>query len=106
MKRDHPSAEWLAEQIADAIAPEIGQQPCPRQVGQLAKAVLDRLSRRCGGAYIYIPSAIATRQAAIRADFNGRNAAEIAARHGVSERWVRQLTKQASSEPKIVNDCP
>ena len=54
MKRDHPSAEWLAEQIADAIAPEIG----PRKVGQLAQAVLDRLSRRCGGAYIYIPSAI------------------------------------------------
>ena len=61
MKRDTPSAEWLAEQIADAIAPEIGPQPVPRDVSQLARAVLDRLSRRCGGAYIYIPSAIAAR---------------------------------------------
>ena len=97
MKRDHPSAEWLAEQIADAIAPEIGQQPCPRQVGQLARAVLDRLSLRCGGSYIYIPSAIATRQAAIRADFNGRNAAEVAAKHGVSTRWVRRLTSKTGA---------
>lgn len=94
MKRDTPSAEWLAEQIADAIAPEIGQQPCPRQ---LARAVLDRLSLRCGGSYIYIPSAIATRQAAIRADFNGRNAAAVAAKHGVSTRWVRRLTSKTGA---------
>lgn len=100
MKRDHPSAEWLAEQIADAIAPEIGPQPCPRQVGQLAKAVLDRLSSRCGGSYIYIPAAIATRQAAIRSAFNGRNTAEIAAQHGVSERWVRQLTRSGQQGKK------
>lgn len=100
MKRDTPSAEWLAEQIADAIAPEIGQQPMPRDVSQLARAVLDRLSRRCGGAYIYIPSAIAARQDAIRADFNGRNAAAVAQKHGVSERWVRKLACPPQKKPR------
>lgn len=92
MKRDAPTAEWLAEQIADAIAPELAQQRGHRPSSELAQAVLDRLARSCGGAYIYIPSAIAARQAAIRADFNGRNTAEVAKKHGVSPRWVRQLT--------------
>lgn len=90
MRRDAPSAEWLTEHIAAAIAPEIGAE-LP-QVGRLASAVLDGLRARFGGAYLYIPSQKSGRQAVIMAEFNGRNVAELAEKHGVSERWVRRLT--------------
>jgi len=53
---------------------------------------LSRLRERCGGRYIYIASASRLRQAAIVAEFNGRNIAELAEKHGVSQRWVRRLT--------------
>lgn len=90
MKNQPASAEWLAEQIASCLSGEIpvGQE----QIARLSRRIVNRLQDRMGGAYVYIPSAIAARQAAIRSEFNGRNARQIADQHGVSLRTVYRLT--------------
>lgn len=90
VNRQEASMEWLSEQIADVVRPEFGGSVERSQ--SLAQAVLKRLRERCGGRHIYIASAAKLRQEAIVAEFNGRNVAELAQKHGVSEQWVYRLT--------------
>ena len=90
MKRQTASCDWLSEQIAESLAEEMG--PEHPHISRLAQSVLDRLRRRLGGAYVYIPSAIDARQMEIRAQFNGRNAPEVASANGVTVRTVYRLT--------------
>jgi Mor family transcriptional regulator len=63
--------------------------------GALAEALLDRLRVSLGGERLYLPKRDqqrrAGRDAAIRAQFNGRNIGELARKHGVSARWVRKI---------------
>lgn len=89
MKRQTASCEWLSEQIAESLAEEIGTEH--PQISRIAQSVLGRLRRRLGGAYVYIPSAIDARQMEIRAQFNGRNAPEVASANGVTVRTVYRL---------------
>ena len=94
VNRREESLEWLCEQIADVVRPEFGGSAERSQ--SLAQAVMKRLRERCGGRHIYIASAVKLRHEAIVSEFNGRNIAELAQKHGVSERWVYRLT----SKPK------
>lgn len=64
---------------------------------EFAAALMDRLRLRLGGERLYIPRASASdrkrRDAAIRDEFNGRNTAELAERHGVSERRIYAILR-------------
>lgn len=65
----------------------------------MVSALLDRLTLRLGAAPLYLPRTDPRkrqqRNAAIRAAFNGRNAAELARQHGISLRRVQQIVGKA-----------
>lgn len=73
---------------------------------EFAAALMDRLRLRLGGERLYIPRITATdrkrRDAAIRTEFNGRNTAELAERHGVSERRIYAILRGARNTPACV----
>lgn len=86
------------EDEARAVAASFGV-PTPND---LAAALLDRLRVNLGGERIYVPQrdrrTRASRDAAIRAEFTGNNHADLARRHQISIRQVRNVLRRA--EPK------
>jgi Mor family transcriptional regulator len=57
-----------------------------------------------GGESLYIPKperiAAAARNRAIRAQFNGRNYRELAARHNLTVTWVREILAEGRKDKK------
>lgn len=98
MTHTDPDADLLTriDREARAVARAFGVAA----PGDLADALLDRIRHSAGGRVHYLrngPSAEsrAARDTAIRAAFNGRNQADLAAQHGLSERRVRQILSSA-----------
>lgn len=90
--------EWLREDIAAALAADPAIDHARAQ--HLALQVLARLSAVYGTARLYIPSPRAGRHARIRAEFNGRNADELAAAHGVARSTIYRIVGKESARQK------
>ena len=62
---------------------------------EMAAALIDRVRGSIGGARVYLPKRdvlrSVERDAAIRAEFNGRNTGALAHKYGLSTRWVRRI---------------
>lgn len=73
----------------------------------IAAAIVNGLAARRGGDVLYVPtcrrqpSQIAERNAAIRAEFNGRNRKELCAKYGISKPRLYQIVND-KSPAKIV----
>lgn len=94
----HPSAAPADQPILHHI--ELEAAAVARAFGvadakALAAALVDRLCLNLGGEAHYLPKLSRLerqrRNAAIRAAFDGRNLPELAKKHGISERRVRQI---------------
>lgn len=89
---DKISAAELLHEITAIVREEIGYED--PFAGQIAEAITRGLCRRRPGERIYIPAAgNMGRDARIRAEFNGRNLAEVMARFGVSKATVYRAAK-------------
>jgi len=89
MGRAPVTAEWLQEDIAEALSAEPGIDA--DRARHLARQVLARLTIVYGTDRLYIPSPRAARHARIRAEFNGRNADDLAAVHGVARSTIYRI---------------
>ena len=86
----------------------------PEELRQIAEVIgvekLLELSERLGGDRIHIPRperlAVAARNRAIRAAFNGANYRELARRHGLTVRWIRAIVagEDARERPETPED--
>jgi Mor family transcriptional regulator len=81
----------IIEQEAAAVAHCFGVQAA----GDLAATLIDRITQRLAGQYLYFARERASARRArcdeIRAAFTGCNSAELARRFGVSVRYVRKI---------------
>jgi len=93
--------DWLKE-----IAAEMTLESLPAAYQELAHVVgIDgalRLSSYLGGMAIYYPKLDALiqrlRDDRIRAEFNGSNHRELARKYDLTERWIREIVQQKSSD--------
>lgn len=92
--KNEDAAVALLYEMTTIVREEIGMNEL--FAAQIAEAITRGLRRRLGGEYHYIPAPDKTeRDAAIRAQFNGRNLEEVARCHGVSRRQAyRIVTKR------------
>jgi len=97
----HPFADNILihlEEEARAVALAFGVPTA----NALAAALIDRVRGSVGGARVYLPKRDARRRverdAAIRAQFNGRNTDELARQHGIHVRTVRRIVGQKNSD--------
>lgn len=73
----------------------------------IAEAIVNGLAARRGGDVLYVPTCsrkprqLADRNAAIRAEFNGRNRKELCAKYGISKPRLYQIVNE-KSPAKIV----
>ena len=86
----------LAEVIFIGLSNSAVAQVCtPHVVAEAAMAVLVQASHVMGGRAYYIGKMenlrVARMKRAIRANFNGRNHAQLAREHGITEMRVRQI---------------
>jgi Mor family transcriptional regulator len=58
---------------------------------ELARGIVADLRKELGGQSFYVSKAYDQRNAEIKSAFNGRNADELAARHGISKSRVLQI---------------
>lgn len=87
--------EDLVSIVADEITVAAGYLGVPpRAASDLARQVADRIRLRIGGSDLRYVAKVdrRARRDAILAEFSGRNHAELAVKHKVTERWVRIIT--------------
>lgn len=73
-------------------------------INRLAAALVDGLRSRLGGADVYIPAPDkSARNAAIRAEFNGRNMQEICRRYDVKPSTVYRIVGALASAERVQN---
>lgn len=96
--RHHPDdarVQWHAE-LTEICRAEIGMNEAFASLH--AAAILRGLSARYGGAEVYIPAEDKTeRNAAIRAEFNGRNAHDLIRKYGISRAWLYKIVGDRKS---------
>lgn len=63
------------------------------QAAALAALVCTRTTNAFGGSSVYIPARPRIDPAELRAEFTGRNYAELARRHGCTTRHIRNLLR-------------
>jgi Mor family transcriptional regulator len=90
-KPEISTLEWMEEEISHAMRETLGHTD---GVQKMARDVLRRMAGRMGGTYVYIPRPTAFRRNDIRADFNGRNANQVADRYEVSVRTVQRIGRR------------
>lgn len=95
-----PTAPLAELQAIDIIAIEARQAAASLGIAcahDLTQSLVQRIIKRLGGQKIYIPSNAAQearqRARAIRTSFNGANIDQLARRHGISPRQVRNILK-------------
>jgi Mor family transcriptional regulator len=68
------------------------------RVEDLTEALVSRVVQRLGGVQVYVPSRRSMERERvaqeIRDCFDGRNIRELAAKYGLSVRWVRQILEE------------
>jgi len=62
--------------------------------GLIAKQAVAWLQRHAGSQRLWIASVRSSLHDSIRAEFNGRNVCDLAARYGVHERTVRRIVSK------------
>lgn len=83
--------------VQATIREATGSEPSQAQICSLVEHVMAELAERYAGEQVRVyvpmltPKARGDRSRQIRADYNGRNTRELAARHGITERRVLQL---------------
>ena len=89
--REESSALFLQSEMQAIIKTEIGMHD--DFAAMIAAAVVAGLRKRAGGQSIYIPTPtdFKTRDAQIRAEFNGTNRAEVCRKHSISRSRLYQI---------------
>jgi len=79
--------------LRDGLAEQGENAPAltPEQMRALSSTVARMLARRIGGRYVAFVEDRARRDAAVLADFNGRNHGEVMAKHGISRRLLYNI---------------
>jgi Mor family transcriptional regulator len=87
----------LQKEIAEIVREEIGMKPDLASL--FASRIVTGLQRRRAGDELYVPAGIgsdqrATRDADIRANFNGRNLEIFCTRYGISRALVYKISRK------------
>lgn len=83
----------LESEFTQIVQKEIGMHET--FAAQIARAIVKGLREVHGASRIYIPGVDkAERNAAIRAEFNGRNAAHVMQKYGISRARLYEIAKQ------------
>lgn len=91
--RDEDNALLLQGEIAEAITSEIGLKA--DMAAEWAARITGALRRRLGAQQIYIPRpSNVERDAAIYREYDGTNAGDVCARHGVSRSRMHDIVKE------------
>ncbi|WGE32280.1 hypothetical protein NYR60_01290 [Actinobacillus genomosp. 2] len=71
---------------------------------ELYSFLMERISHHCGGSSIYIPKGSSNKASArarlIAKEFNGKNHAYLAKKHGISVQWVYHIVKKSKEGHK------
>lgn len=102
--KDENNALLLQSELADGLQQEIGLKSEFAQ--QFAARLVGYLRRRLGAQEIYIPKpSKAERDAAIFREFNGTNAGDVMARHGIKSRSrLYQIIEEQRELAKVGRD--
>lgn len=89
----------VIEQEAAAVGLALGAPP------RMTEMLVDRIVQRLGGRLVYIAKrnreALDARNAAICREFNGKNLAELAKAHGITERQMRKILRACPISPRV-----
>lgn len=108
---DHQVA--LANEITAILRERIGYHE--QFAAPIAEAIVSGLAARRGGDVLYVPTGnrkprqLTERNAAIRAEFNGRNRKQLCEKWGISKARLYQIvgeSKQSSAPPEQLDTCP